>query len=152
MEDERHIFGTPWHEFRTYLTFAAHGIQPYHTFHSSTRRVDWSNGNPARSSRTRDGTPTAIFESKDSPLLPWTEEMFKIHEVRAFRLHVETVDGIRKSDFPSRPRWPSMETEAGQPTPTNPREFVWVDIAHRIRFTERSPFPSLLFEPSDSPS
>jgi hypothetical protein len=84
------------------------------------------------------------FTDDDSGLLPWDDESFRIETVREFRLHLETSDGVRKADFHIRPRWPDMESKDGMATPSNPRDFVGLDIDTQGSNHEPGAYPERL--------
>lgn len=119
-EQQTFLVNTQWHEFRAYLKFARHGLDPYYALHSLMRRTDWSDGPPTEIIEYGNHKYEVTFTFDESGLEPWDDPSFHIEKVREFRLHVETAEGIRKADFYIRPRWPDMESKPGMRTPSNP--------------------------------
>ena len=143
-EQRTFLINTQWHEFRAYLKFARHGLDPYYALYSLMRRIDWSDGPPTRIIEYDGRKYELTFTYDDSGLEPWDDPSFNIEKVREFRLHVETADGIRKADFHIRPRWPDMESKAGMRTPSNPRDFVGLDVDTQGANHNPGAYPELL--------
>ena len=143
-EQRTFLVDTQWHEFRAYLKFATHGLDPYYALHSLMRQTDWSDGPPTEIIEYDGRKYEVTFTFDDSGLEPWDDPSFKIENVREFRLHVETADGIRKADFHLRPRWPDMESKPGMGTPSNPRDFVGLDVDTQGANHDPGAYPELL--------
>lgn len=143
-EQRTFLVDTQWHEFRAYLKFGEHGLDPYYALHSLMRRVDWSDGPPTRIIEYQGRKYEVTFTFDESKLLPWDDDSFRIEKVREFRLHVETADGIRKANYHIRPRWPNLESEEGVPTPSNPRDFIGIDVDTQGANHQPGAYPELL--------
>ena len=143
-EQRTFLVDTQWHEFRAYLKFAEHGLDPYYALHSLMRRSDWDDGPPTEIIEYDGHKYEVTFTFDDSGLKPWDDPSFKIEKVREFRIHVETAEGIRKADFHIRPRWPDMESKAGMRTPSNPRDFVGLDVDAQGANHDPGAYPELL--------
>ncbi|WP_178918101.1 hypothetical protein [Natronomonas gomsonensis] len=143
-EQRTFLVDTQWHEFRAYLKFGEHGLDPYYALHSLMRRIDWSDGPPTRVIEYQDRKYEVTLTFDESKLLPWDDESFRIEKVREFRLHVETADGIRKANFHIRPRWPNLESEEGISTPSNPRDFIGIDVDTQGANHQPGAYPELL--------
>lgn len=139
-----YLIDTLWHEHRSYLKFARHGLNPYYALHSLMRRCDWSDGSPTRVIEYDGRKYKVEFGYDESGLLPWDDDSFRIQKVREYRLHLETADGIRKADFKIRPRWPNMESKDGMATPSNPRDFIGVDVDTQGANHKPGAYPELL--------
>ena len=143
-EQRTFLVDTQWHEFRAYLKFAEHGLDPYYALHQLMRRNDWDDGPPTEIIEYDGRKYEVTFTYDDSGLKPWDDPSFRIEKVREFRIHVETAEGIRKADFHIRPRWPDMESKAGMRTPSNPRDFVGLDIDAQGANHDPGAYPELL--------
>jgi hypothetical protein len=108
------------------------------------RRTDWGDGPPTEIIEYDGHKYEVTFTFDDSGLEPWDDPSFKIEKVREFRLHLETSDGLRKADFHIRPRWPDMESKPGMSTPSNPRDFVGLDIDLKGGYHDPEVYPELL--------
>lgn len=127
-EQRTFLIDTQWHEFRGYLKFARHGLDPYYALHSLMRRSDWSDGPPTRIIEYDDRKYEVEFTYQESGLKPWDDDTFRIENVREFQLELKTADGLRKASFNISPRWPNTESKDGMATPSNPRDFIGVDV------------------------
>jgi hypothetical protein len=143
-EQRTYLIDTQWHEFRAYLKFAEHGLNPYYALHSLMRRSDWHDGPPTRRIEYDGREYQVEFTYDESGLLPWDGESFQIETVREFRLGLKTSDGLRKASFHIRPRWPDMKSKEGMPTPSNPRDFVGLDVDTQGANHEPEAYPELL--------
>lgn len=143
-EQRTYLIDTQWHEFRAYLKFAEHGLDPYYALHSLMRRADWQDGPPTRIIEYDGRKYQVEFTYDESGLLPWDDDSFKIETVREYRLHLETSDGLRKASFHIRPRWPNTESKEGMTTPSNPRDFVGLDVDTQGANHEPGAYPELL--------
>lgn len=143
-EQRTFLIDTQWHEFRGYLKFARHGLNPYYALHSLMRRSDWSDGPPTRIIEYDGRQYEVEFTYQDSGLEPWDEGSFRIENVREFQLQLKTADGLRKASFNISPRWPSMESKEGMATPSNPRDFIGVDVDTKGSNHNPGAYPELL--------
>lgn len=143
---QRYLVAPGWHEFRAYLKFQRHGLDPYYALHSLMRRTDWSDGKREFTIEYDGVSYTGEFYYQydpDTALAPWDDASFQIEKVREYRITLRGPDDLRKASFHIRPRWPDMETENGK-SPSNPRDMVGLDVDTKGSNHDPSAYPQLL--------
>lgn len=145
-EQRTHLIATAWHEFSAYLKYGEHGLDPYFALHSRMRDGDWSDGKITVEFE-HDGVPyEAKFSFEPSGLKPWDDDLFQIEKVREYRIEVDGPGELRHASFNLSPRWPNLESKDGYASPSNPRDFVGIDVDASGANIAPETYPKLLDE------
>jgi hypothetical protein len=147
-EQHTYLVDTAWHEFRAYLKFDQHGLDPYYALHALMRRTDWHDGAPTREIEYMDTTFTVEFtyretNAEEKRYEPWSNPEFQIERPREFHFQVEGPGDLRKASFHIRPRWPGIQLQDGTDV-NNPRQMTGVDVDTEGSNLEPGAYPELL--------